>query len=83
VETNWLTQTILGTNWVFKSVVTDTIGTPQRTEYTYETGRQGGRQFGNVTLVREYSDGGVTLYRTREITYYPQISPLGEDRAAG
>ncbi len=75
VETMWLTQTISATNWVFMSAVTNTVTQgawlPQRTEYLYDTSRQGGRQYGNVTHVREYSDGGATLARTRERWYYP------------
>ncbi|MDH7486113.1 MAG: hypothetical protein QHJ81_07520 [Anaerolineae bacterium] len=72
VETTWSTVVVKGTNWVFRQDETRRLGnSSQKTAYEYQTAYQGGAQYGNVTHVREYSDGGATLYRTQESEYYP------------
>ena len=70
--TTWITSTVKAATWVAKADETNTLGgSAQKTTYAYDTARQNGAQYGNVTHVREYSDSGATLYRTRERWYYP------------
>jgi hypothetical protein len=72
-ETNWLSSTVNGMDWVHAESVTKTVGSAvQTTAYEYATDHQNNAQYGNLTHVREYSDARTTLYRTTETSYYPQ-----------
>ncbi len=71
--TTWSSQLLNGTPWVYAADATSTLGaSSQKTAYAYQTANQNGTQYGNVTHVREYSDAGATLARTRERWYYPK-----------
>ena len=52
----------------------------QVTQYFYDSdhqqGSEGARQYGNLTRIKEYSDGGTSLYRTTERWYYPTVDPV-------
>lgn len=76
-RTDWATETVQGRTWVFQAAVTQWVdgGAPYRTEYAYLPAQQGGVQYGNLTHVYEYSDGGAVLYRTRETQYFPRNDP--------
>ncbi|MGB0383565.1 MAG: RHS repeat-associated core domain-containing protein [Ardenticatenaceae bacterium] len=70
VETTWDQSHERGTAWVRKAQQTSTTeGISQKTEYHYVPAHQGGQQYGHVTHVKQYLDGGDTLYRTKETTY--------------
>lgn len=71
--TTWSAQTLNGTPWVYEADSTQTQGSAtQKTAYEYQTAQQGGTQYGNMTHVKTYSDGGATLYRTQVTVYYPR-----------
>ena len=71
--TTWSTATIKGRTWVYQADTTSTLGaSSQKTAYEYQTADQSGAQYGNVTHVKTYRDGGTTLYRTQETVYYPR-----------
>ncbi len=70
--TTWATAMVKGRSWVYQTDTTSTLGaSSQKTTYEYQTGSQGGVQYGNVTHTRTYSDAGTTLYRTQERVYFP------------
>ncbi len=55
----------------------------QVTQYFYDSdhqqGSEGAKQYGNLTRIKAYSDGGSTLYRTTERWYYPKVdTPTGK-----
>jgi RHS repeat-associated protein/uncharacterized repeat protein (TIGR01451 family) len=74
VVQDWLTTnglTLL--NWAEQRAY-DSSGTsyqPQQTRYYYELDHQGNTQYGNATRIEDYSDAGLTLYRTTERWYKP------------
>ena len=45
----------------------------RKTTYFYDLDHQGNAQYGNLTRSKDYSDDGVTLYRTTERWFYPKV----------
>ncbi|MCB0122730.1 MAG: hypothetical protein KDE58_10830, partial [Caldilineaceae bacterium] len=64
--------------WVYqeKSVTTQdktsTTAISRELRYYYEMSRQNGGQFGNLTKVEEYADGGTTRLRATTTEYFPK-----------
>ena len=89
VTTDWSLQTLPGGSYfIYPQSVKEYVrvgsglpATPQKeTTYEYSTALQGGAQYGNPTLVKEYQAG--SLYRQTETTYYPNATLWIVDKPA-